>query len=544
MVSGMSKVTDPELLKQLEEDQSGFKKVTDPELLAQLDKEPITKSSASPAQKRLSDYKKQPDSMMEHALGNSVGLGSLNKALSNLLPSTGNVIEGTINSIVHPIDTAKGLSDIVGGGLGKIIPNALRTYDPERNTRQDQAANNFGNRLQNRFGSFDKLKNTFENDPAGLMADLSMVASPFSAKAANSINPVNIAVKGVSSSIPSIGSLLAELVGGLGTKTGGETLREAARAGIAGGQKGEDFLNNLSDNVPMTDVVDTALKGQKNLANKSFQDYQANTAQSFSNQAPLDLQKIRDAVTRSNAIDITPDGIDLNPSTAPIKASINNLVSQFENKGLNKIVNFDEMKRGIGNIMKTADPSKPEYRAAANVYHELKNEIVNQDPSYGKAMAESEKSLGILNELKRELSLNPKANVGTTLRKLQSVTRNNANTSYGQRVSLAKLLEDNGAENLMAKLAGQSLNSWYPRGIAGSLTGPTSVASYMSGGPIAAGASLLLQSPKAMGLASYGLGKVAGKTSNLTKNINLMAKKFSIDPAILSNLMFESQQNQ
>ena len=483
------------------------------------------------------------DVLMEHALGNSIGLGSLNKSLSNLPGSTIIALSDTANALAHPIDSAKSLADIAGGALGKVIPDALRTNDPSRNERQDSAINQFAGRLGNRYGDFSKLKNTFESDPAGLMTDLSMLLSPISGKAASAVNPINIMAKGAVSTAKPIGSLLAEIVGGLGTKTGGETLREAARAGMQGGQRGQDFLDHINEgNVPMTDVVDTAMKGQRNLADKSFRDYQANTASSFANQSPLDLNKIRAAVNQSNAIDITPQGIDLNPSTAPIKRSIDALVSQFENKGLNKIVNFDEMKRGIGNIMKTADPSKPEYRAAANVYHALKNEIVNQAPEYGAAMKASEDSLAVLNELKRELSLNPKANVGTQLRKLQSVTRNNANTSYGQRVSLAKLLEDNGAENLMSKLSGQALNSWYPRGIAGAISGPTSYGGYLAGGYPGAIAALTLQSPKAMGLSAYAIGKSTGITKGMANKVSDLARKIGVHPTTLNNLLYESQQ--
>jgi|CXWL01.1.fsa_nt_gi hypothetical protein len=493
----------------------------------------------------LPDLKKvdnSPDEMMQHALGMSYGAGSLNKALMSTPESAFNLISGTVKALSHPIDTGKGLADIIGGGLGKIIPDQLRTNDQERNARQDAVFNHARDYFINRLGGIDNIKNTFETDPVGLLADVSTILTPINPKVATAINPINMAIKGTAKAAPAIGSVLADLIGGLGTKTGGETIKEAARAGMAGGSKEEAFLNNINDTVPMTDVVEVAEQGQNNLANKSYQDYLSSTQGSFSNQTPLDFQRIRDAVQRSNAIDITPEGIDLNPSTAPVKKNIADLVNEFDSRGLSTIRNFDEMKRGIHNIVKNTDPSKPEYRAAMNVYGELKNTINDLDPAYGKAMEKSQESMNILDELKRELSLNPKANIGTTLRKLQSTTRNNANTSYGQRVSLAKLLEDNGADNLNAMLAGQALNTWQPRGIAGALSGGSAVGGYMAGGAPAAIAALGLQSPKLMGFSAYGAGLGAKGIKTISDYIDDISGKTGISPSIISNLLYQSQQ--
>src|SRR5262245_45560868 len=75
------------------------------------------------------------------------------------------------------------------------------------------------------------------------------------------------------------------------------------------------------------------------------------------------------------------------------------------------------------------------------------------------------KASDIINELERTLSLNPNATVDTSLRKLQSVLRDNVNTSFGRRRELAEYLVNHGAPNLIERLSGQALKPLASRGL-------------------------------------------------------------------------------
>ena len=66
-------------------------------------------------------------------------------------------------------------------------------------------------------------------------------------------------------------------------------------------------------------------------------------------------------------------------------------------------------------------------------------------------------------EIERALSLGKKASVDTGMRKLQSLARNNVQTNYGNRLSLARELEDAGGVSLLPSIARQARNSWTPR---------------------------------------------------------------------------------
>ena len=121
----------------------------------------------------------------------------------------------------------------------------------------------------------------------------------------------------------------------------------------------------------------------------------------------------------------------------------------------------------------------------------------------------------------KELSMGNKSGAGTVLRKLQSVMRNNANTNWGKRLDYVKLLnEANLDANILSKLAGHSLASWTPRGLAGvTATGQMGLGGYglVSGAvnPAALIPTLLMQSPRVMGELAHG----AGKFSNVADKV-------------------------
>lgn len=57
------------------------------------------------------------------------------------------------------------------------------------------------------------------------------------------------------------GGLAADVVGGLGTMTGGQSLRTAAKSGLQGGETAKAFTQNLRGQVPQEDVLNMAKAG-------------------------------------------------------------------------------------------------------------------------------------------------------------------------------------------------------------------------------------------------------------------------------------------
>jgi hypothetical protein len=106
-----------------------------------------------------------------------------------------------------------------------------------------------------------------------------------------------------------------------------------------------------------------------------------------------------------------------------------------------------------------------------------------------------------------------KINMDTALRKLQSLMRDNVNTSYGYRGKLAEYLTDE-APDLTARLAGQALNPIMARGLSrlamqlGTEAGAAMLGiGGLSGGALGMAALAPFMSPRLMGNLSYRLGQ-------------------------------------
>jgi hypothetical protein len=111
-----------------------------------------------------------------------------------------------------------------------------------------------------------------------------------------------------------------------------------------------------------------------------------------------------------------------------------------------------------------------------------------------------------IKEVEKALSLGKKASVDTATRKLQSLMRDNVQTNYGQRTSLARDLQRIGGTEFMPGLAGQALSSPVPRGLQSIATVPSSYLAYGAGGIPGAAANLALSSPRLMGEAAFATG--------------------------------------
>ena len=145
-------------------------------------------------------------------------------------------------------------------------------------------------------------------------------------------------------------------------------------------------------------------------------------------------------------------------------------------------------------------------------------------PEYARVMNGYEEASDVLRQIEKTLSLpanERKTSVDTSLRKLQSTLRNNVNTNYGYRQKLVEYLENNGAPNLKAALAGQSANSFSPRGLSKvtALLGAEGVAALAAAWfttPWAAAVAapvLAASSPRIVGEAVHGASRLVGKAA-------------------------------
>ncbi len=310
---------------------------------------------------------------------------------------------------------------------------------------------------------------------------------------------------------PAVGGIVADLIGGLGTHTGGESLKTAARAGQQGGQAATTFADNMRGNVPMTDVLETAKQNLQRMGQQKAAEYRAGMAKVSSDKSVLSFNGIDQAVT--DAGNITKyKGQVTNPRAAQVQQDIADQVAQW--KALNTAEyhtpeGLDALKRRIGDIAESIPfEEKTARKVGSNIYNSVKNEITQQAPAYAKTMQGYSEASDTIHEIERALSLGNKASADTAMRKLQSLTRNNVNTNYGNRLNLAQQLEQQGGQEIMPALAGQSLSSWTPRGLGGLIASGTGGAAIALQNP-ALVAALAMQSPRLMGEAALKTGQGA-----------------------------------
>lgn len=500
----MKPVTDPSLLAQLE--QRG--PVTDPALLAQLE--------GGEAQQ-----KKTPTRGWSDIPG---------EALTNAPKSAVEFGKGIYQAVRHPLDTAGTIWDAAAGGLQNALPESVTSavnkldWNPEAGKRAVNTADAVGQFAKDRYGSVEGIKNTLATDPVGAAADLSAVLGGGAALASKVPNAAALAkalktgstytnpINAVGGAAKAIGSGAANIIGGLGTHTGGEPLKQAARSGFEGGQSVKAFRGNLRGKAPLTDVLDDAKANIEAMGKEKSAAYRSGMAKVSGDKAILSFDGIDDVLKE------TSDATTFKGQIKNVKAAETGqkIVAEIEKwKELTPAEfhtpeGLDALKQKIGGIVESIPfEEKTARMVGTKAYNAIKDEIVKQAPVYAKTMKEYSEASEQIREIERALSLGGKASVDTAMRKLQSLTRNNVNTNYGNRLALAKELEKRGGNEIMPALAGQSLSSWTPRGLGSAVAGGLGLGGYAVGGPLTAAAVLAAQSPRLMGEAALKVGQIS-----------------------------------
>lgn len=469
-------------------------------------------------------------------------LDTAGTAITHIPESAGNLIGGLVQAVAHPIDTAVNIRDVLDGVsrnvAEKVLPKAATEYFDkaapfqERAERSVQSANAMGDFYKERYGSEEGFKKALSEDPVGVAADASIFfggaanlasKSPQLAKlaaiadkAANITNPVALGATAIKATVKGAGKLASETLG-VSTGAGSLPIRTAYQAGKEGGAKAKAFQQNMRGDVAAESVVDDAKIGLRNLRGERGKQYRDSMADIGSDPAVIDFGGIDRAVGNVSSVK-NYKGIDISDSTAGIRDKIGARIKQWKELDpaeYHTVEGMDALKQAIGDIRDSTPFNTPERIVADNAYHAVRSEIIKQAPQYAKTMKAYEEASDEIRNIERTLSLNPKANVDTALRKLQSVMRDNVNTNYGNRGELAAMLVDAGASNLMEKLAGQSLKSPTSRGLGKLLMGGelgAGVVSVFLGHPgtaMAIAPALASQSPRLAGEAAYYFGKAS-----------------------------------
>lgn len=322
--------------------------------------------------------------------------------------------------------------------------------------------------------------------------------------------------------LPALGGKIADIIGGLGTHTGGESLRQAARAGQQGGQVAESFQGALRGKTQMTDVLDDVRANLAEMGRQKAEAYRQGMAAVSGDKTILKFEGVDDALQK--AFDMaTFKGQIKNRRAANALQDVNKAVAEWKNLDpaqYHTPEGLDALKQQIGGMLESIPfEEKTARNAVGNVYNAIKSEISKQAPTYAKTMKGYSDATETIREVERALSAGKQASADTAMRKLQSLMRNNVSTNYGNRLELARAMEQQGGREIMPALAGQSLSTVTPRGLGGAVAGGLGLGGYAVGGPALAVPMLAAQSPRLMGEAAY----YTGKLSNLARPLAPLA---------------------
>lgn len=474
----------------------------------------------------------------------------LGSAVMNLPKSAAQFGHDVAQPFLHPIDTGQNLANIGRGVIQKLglqAPNirGLGMVDPTQRPEGEQRdytpyADAVGRFLVQRYGSMEAIENTLATDPVGLAADLSMVLSGGGGIAARApgiagrageaaravgraIDPITAAGHAVSGAA----RLGTHIVGGLGTHTGPAPLRTAFEAGREGGEAGERFRSSMRDPAQMDQVVYEAVNALGQIRKERGQEYVRGMQEVGRSREIIPFDRVDRALADITGVQ-TFHGQVLDEATQAVRQRIGQEVAawrRLDPQIFHTAEGFDALKKRINNLFPhaTAPAGTPERLAVDAATRAIRETIIQEAPVYARVMKGYEEASTIIRELEHELSLGRTGRGGnlkinTALRKLQTVMRDNVNTSFGNRRVLAQYLVDAGAPHLMEALAGQALNTVTPRGL-GKLLGGEILAA--GGGLLGAGAmgsaaglsvlgALPFMSPRLMGEVYHGAGRAAG----------------------------------
>jgi hypothetical protein len=476
---------------------------------------------------------------------------ALASGLGNLPESTYNLGKGVVEAVASPVETLTTLDKLARGIVQRVLPDAL-VDALGRDERGDQVYKAVADHYVRTYGSEEGFKNAVAEDPAAILADASTLLTgggslaakmPKMAQVGEAAVAAGKTIEPISASLNLAGKAGAAPAAVLGATTGvgAEPIREAFRAGRAGGKKGETFRANMRGNAQPTEIVDTAKQALATLRQQASESYQRNMAGVSKDATVLDLSDAINALDDSFNKFAAYKGQIKNKSVADALKQVQAKIDQWKSLDpaeFHTPEGLDQLKQSIGETLMNVDPTnRTAYAAVKQVYDSVKSSIAKQAPDYANAMKEYSQSADLLHEMERALSLGNKASADTSLRKLTSLMRNNVNTNYGERLRLGRVLDEAAGGELMPAIAGQTMETLMPRGIQ-SATQPLAVVQGASTGniPLAAGVAAA-SSPRLVGEAAHLMGRAAGATGKAGGSaINRLTAPYR-DPAVYNALV-------
>lgn len=457
----------------------------------------------------------------------------------NVPGSAGKFVNTLAQAFLHPVDTYSGLVRTAEGMVKP--PDFLGKETPEQTAARVAPANAAGQYFSDRFSTPRRVRNTIISDPVGFAADASvpltmgggaLARAPGIAGKVGEIaqtagrlaDPITAAGKTAGAVVDKVVEPVVSNALGMTTGAGTSSVRAAAKAGAEGGENAEAFRGAIRGETSINDTVDTAKAALDQVRADRAKAYKAGMADVSKDKDILDFAPIDKAVT--DATDVgTFKGLTIEPAARAVVSDMKNAVTawrRLDPAAFHTAEGIDALKRTLGNIRDSTEQYTPARVAADRIYRAVRAQIVDQVPEYAKTMGAYGKASDNLDEVTKTLSLGEKATGETAGRKLLSVTRNGANTNYGQRMKLVDQLAEH-EPTLPFEIAGHAMNALAPQGLVGR-GGAMGVAGSIIANPANA-LAVPLFSPRVVGEAAHLGGRVVGGAQRGGKALGITADR-------------------
>jgi hypothetical protein len=346
---------------------------------------------------------------------------------------------------------------------------------------------------------------------------------------------------------PATGKLLAAVLGRTST-LGPDAVKAAYEAGAAGGVPAQVLRQNVSKDVPVTDVLTAA---EKNLSDKYAArnlKYQTDIAPISNDTQQIPFKSIDQAVVENKSTAVGRRGQIVNPEANSIIQNIQKEIDIYKTNGWNSPGDLDDLKKSIGQIRSKTEPGSPAFRAADQIYSSVEDAITQHAPDYARVMSDYSGATTAASDIRKGLSLNANASNPTKINRLIAALKGGSPTNSARSELLNNLVGPND-QTVIPALTGQAMRPLFPNGYGAAAIGAGETAAQVLSGhnPLVGAAQILTApafSPRLVGEGAFALGKGANLVNKTLNAIPEKTKQTILRNAAIAAALAKKDQEQ
>lgn len=290
------------------------------------------------------------------------------------------------------------------------------------------------------------------------------------------------------------------------------TVQEAFTAGK---NKAVSFLDNLRKKVPQEEVLNTVKQGLSKIQADTSAAYVNAKSGWAADPTPLDFSRIDQIVKKIDDSMSHAGKSIIGSDEQKVIQEAKSAIDQWKvDHPTPTAVDLDALKRRLNNVYPESDKQKQAQRAISQMVDSVKSTITDNVPGYAEAMKSYETQTSMIRDINKALGAGDNVSKETALNKIMQTLKSTPAGEYKQ--SLLGQLEAQGGTNVRPAIAGQLLSDITPKSLTGrGVLGVGGLASINNPAFIPA---LALTSPRLMGEAAYGAGRVANAMAPMSRN--------------------------